>query len=394
MMMLDDIAADIIATAKLPLGQARTLPRAAYVDEAYFTHEADAVLRKSWLCAGHVSQLAAPGNILPIDLLGEPLVLVRGLDGEIRVFSRVCPHRAADILADGEAADCRAPRSVLTCPYHRWSFGLDGALMGAPHMQQAEGFDKSQIWLASIRSAIWEGFIFVNLDGGALDLSTHFAGLTSIASPWRMADMEIVISMDWDCQFNWKVMVENWIESYHHLGPHATTLNPFMPAQDSWTEAPNPAFIHAHLPMTGREAAPMRAAIASGAALPGFVPVAGLTAAQQAEWNLFAGFPCFMLLLAHDRAIWYRLQPISAGRCRLTTTTLVSRASMAAPDFAATLLAETKMLQDFHMEDMKVNEAVQRGLGSRHAVRGRLSHLEEPVWQFQRLLAAQMANAT
>jgi phenylpropionate dioxygenase-like ring-hydroxylating dioxygenase large terminal subunit len=98
-----------------------------------------------------------------------------------------------------------------------------------------------------------------------------------------------------------------------------------------------------------------------------------------------------MLLLARDRAIWYRLQPISAERCRLTTTTLVARENFSAADYAATLEAETKMLRDFHLEDMGVNEAVQRGLKSRHAVRGRLSHLEEPVWQFHRQLAAGMA---
>jgi phenylpropionate dioxygenase-like ring-hydroxylating dioxygenase large terminal subunit len=392
-MNVADIKADIIATAALPLSQARTLPRLAYTDDAYFAQEADTALRKSWLCAGHVSQLPAAGNLLPLDLLGEPILLVRGHDEQIRVFSRVCPHRAADILSDGEAADCRAVRGVLTCPYHRWSFGLDGALIGAPHMQKAEGFDKAAIGLAQIRSEIWHGFVFVNLDGAASDLATQYAGLSAIAAPWQLADMEIVISMDWDCPFNWKVMVENWIESYHHLGPHAATLNPFMPAQDTWTEPAQPGFIHAHLPLTGRDAAPLRDAIAQGSPLPGFAPIPGLTPAQQAEWNLFVGFPCFMLLLSRDRAIWYRLQPISAGRCKLTTTTLVSRASRAAPDFASTLQAETKMLKDFHLEDMVVNESVQRGLRSQFAVRGRLSHLEEPVWQFYRLLAAQMAAA-
>jgi len=197
--------------------------------------------------------------------------------------------------------------------------------------------------------------------------------------------------MDWDCAFNWKVMVENWIESYHHLGPHSSTLNSFMPAQDTWTEPPHPAFIHAHLPMTGRAAAAELEAIRTGAKGAGFTPLPGLSAAQQAEWNLFVGFPCFMLLLARDRAIWYRLQPISAERCRLTTTTLDARENFSAADYAATLEAETKMLRDFHLEDMGVNEAVQRGLKSRHAVRGRLSHLEEPVWQFHRQLAAGMA---
>jgi phenylpropionate dioxygenase-like ring-hydroxylating dioxygenase large terminal subunit len=390
---IHDIVNDIIATAALPLNHAQTLPRLAYIDEAYFAHEAAQVLHAGWLCVGHVSQVSVPGAVLPIDLLGEPIMLVRGNDNVIRALSRVCPHRSSDLMLGGEASDCNASRRVLTCPYHRWNFALDGKLIGAPYMQEAAGFDRVDWRLSAIRSAVWEGFVFVNLDGSAPPLDTHYEALTSIVAPWELADLELVISMEWECNFNWKVMVENWIESYHHLGPHTKTLNPFMPAQDTWTEPPNPAFIYAHLPMTGRNAEPMLEAIRNGDAGTGFLPLSGVPLARQPEWSLFVGFPCFMLLLARDRAIWYRLQPISAERCKLTTTTLVSRDSLSAPDYAVTLSAETKMLRDFHLEDMTVNEAVQRGLRSRHSSQGRLSHLEEPVWQFHRLLAAHMATA-
>jgi phenylpropionate dioxygenase-like ring-hydroxylating dioxygenase large terminal subunit len=390
---IQDIARDITATAQRPLAQACTLPSQAYTDAAYFAYEAEQVLGAGWLCAGHVSQLREPGAVLPVDLLDEPIMLVRGKGNVIRALSRVCPHRAADVLLNGEKTPCSAAATVITCPYHRWSFGLDGRLLGAPQMQQAEGFNKSDWQLTEIRSAICEGFIFVNLDASAPPLETHYAAFAATVAPWKLDELEIVISMDWECHFNWKVMVENWIESYHHLGPHVKTLNPFMPAQDTWSEPPNPAFIHAHLPLTGRDAAALRDTIAAGEPGTGFLPLQGVPVAQQAEWHLFVGFPCFMLLLARDRAIWYRLQPLSAERCKLTTTTLVSRAAQAALGYAAVLAAETKMLRDFHLEDMEVNEAVQRGLRSRHVARGRLSHLEEPVWQFHRLLAAQMADA-
>ena len=389
-MKLAEVTADINRTAALPLLCAQTLPAAAYTSEAYFAQETEQLLRAGWLCAGHVSQFQQPGAILPIDLLGEPILLVRGEDSAIRAFSRVCPHRASDILLAGEATDCNARRSVLICPYHRWSFSFDGHLLSAPHMQQAQNFNTADWHLAAIRSALWQGFIFVNLDGSATDLETQYTDFTTTVAPWRLAELELVISLDWECNFNWKVMVENWIECYQHLGPHSKTLNRFMPAQDTWSEPPNSAFIHAHLPMTGHAAVPELAAIREGTKGSGFTPLPGLTMEQQSEWNLFVGFPCFMLLLARDRAIWYRLQPISAGRCKLITTTLVTRASLAEPDYAKLLRAETKMLQDFHLEDMGVNEAVQRGLQSRHAVRGRLSHLEETVWQFHRQLAARM----
>jgi phenylpropionate dioxygenase-like ring-hydroxylating dioxygenase large terminal subunit len=383
-----DIIRDIQEAAALPLTRARTLTAAAYTDQDYFEMEKRRVLGAGWLCAGHVSQLKETGAFLPVDFLDEPILLVRGEDGDIRAVSRVCPHRGADVLLDGEKTACDVAGSVITCPYHRWTFGLDGKLRGTPQMQKAEDFNKEEWRLAPIRSAIWHGFIFVNLHGNAPPLEAFYASFGATVAPWALQEMELVISMDWECRFNWKVMVENWIESYHHLGPHTKTLNPFMPAQDTWSEQPNAAFIHAHLPLTGRDAAAMRETIKNGAVGEGFLPVPGLSPEQQADWHLFVGFPCFMLLLARDRAIWYRLQPISPDHCRLTTTTLVSRASLAMPNYEAILAAETKMLNDFHVEDMAVNEAVQRGLRSRHAVRGRLSHLEEPVWQFHRQLAA------
>ncbi len=381
---------DLGEAAALPLTQARTLHPACYTDSEYFNSEKNRVLNAGWLCAAHISQLQQPGAFVPVYFMDEPVLLVRGDDGEIRALSRVCPHRGADILLDGEETGCGVFNSKITCGYHRWVFGLDGTLRAAPQMQKSEGFNLEDWRLASIRSAIWHGFIFVNLDGNAPPLEVAYANFGNIIAPWNCQDLELVISMDWECRFNWKVMVENWIESYHHLGPHIKTLNPMMPAQDTWTEAPDAAFIHAHLPLTGRDAAPILEAIRQGAPGDGFLPLPGLNQMQQSEWNLFVGFPCFMLLLARDRAIWYRLQPLSAEHCRLTTTTLVSRASLNLPDYEKLLEAETRMLRDFHNEDMAANQAVQRGLHSRHVIRGRLSHLEAPVWQFHRQLAAWM----
>jgi phenylpropionate dioxygenase-like ring-hydroxylating dioxygenase large terminal subunit len=384
---VEEIVRDLHETASLPLPRARTLRPDAYLDPEFFALEKTRVLGAGWLCAGHVSQLKGSGACLALDLLDEPIVILRDETGAIRVLSRVCPHRGADIMQSA-APGCGQAGTVLSCPYHRWTFGLDGTLLAAPQMHKAEGFVREEWRLAAIRCAVWHGFIFVNLDGQAPPLDEVFGSFGAIVTPWRLEELELVISLDWECRFNWKVMVENWIESYHHLGPHTKTLNPFAPAQDSWSAPPHPGFIHAHLPLTGRGATCMREAIRTGAVGEGFLPLPGLSEAEQADWQLFLGFPCFMLLLFRDRAIWYRLQPVSAEYCRLTTTTLVSRASLGMARYQEVLQAETDMLRTFHLEDMAVNEAVQHGLHSRHAMRGRLSHLEEPVWQFQRQLAA------
>jgi phenylpropionate dioxygenase-like ring-hydroxylating dioxygenase large terminal subunit len=161
-----------------------------------------------------------------------------------------------------------------------------------------------------------------------------------------------------------------------------------MPAKDTWTERERPHFIRSHLPLKPALAGELERARARGERLPGFVELEGLSPEQRAEWGLHLGLPCFMFLVTSDRVIWYRLEPVAPGRCRLLTTTLVSKAARAASDFEQRLESEAEMLRGFHLQDMQVCSAVQRGLGSSAYTGGRLSHLEMPVWLIQRYVAA------
>ena len=382
------IREQIIEAAALPLSQAITTTPAAYVDEAYFRYEAETILEAGWMCVAHVSQLKTRGSYVAIDLLDEPILVIHGSDGAIRALSRVCAHRAMDIMPEADAYPRSGTTPLLMCPYHHWTYTLDGRVKGCPEMHRADGFRKSDWRLAEFRCEVWQGFVFVNLDGTAGPLAEQYADFATLIAPWRTQEMEIVISMEWDCPFNWKVMIENWMESYHHMGIHNATLNTIMPAQGTWAEPEHPYFAHCHLPYASDPSNEIREADEAGRPLPGFRPIPGLSFEQKTEWGLYLGYPCFMFLTTRDRVIWYRLQPVSAGRCKLLTTTLVSKESLPAPDLAETIARETKMLRDFHVEDMTVNAAVQRGLRARKAARGRLSHLEEPVWLIQRFLAA------
>jgi len=385
---VDAIRRQVLDVAARPLELAATLPREAYTDEDYFAFERRTVLEADWMCVAHVSEVKEPGSFLALDLLGEPLMVVRTRAGDIRVLSRVCAHRAMDIIPDCTGAPQAGSATVLTCPYHRWVYNLDGSLRGCPHMERAAEFDKADWRLAEFRSEVWNGFVFVNIDGQAPPLAAQYAEFAGLVAPWPAADMEVVVRLGWDCDFNWKVMIENWMESYHHIGTHSTTLEPSMPGRNTWADAERPHFIRAHLPFNEALKGELEAAIATGRRQPGFRPVDGLTFDQQAEWGLYLGHPCFMFLTMRDRLLWYRLLPVSAERCRLDTMMLATPDSARDPDYAATLEAETRMLREFHTEDMVVNAAVQRGLRSRRAVRGRLSHLEEPIWLIQRYLAA------
>ena len=384
------LVAEIVATAALPLSQSRTLPREAYVDDSYFRQEAQAVLRSGWMCVAHVSQLPAPGAYRAVDLLGEPMVVVRDEANTVRVLSRVCPHRGTDILHECFNTPREGQAKRLVCPYHAWSFSFDGKLNASPEMHKAEGFNRADWKLGEFRSEVWEGFVFVNMEGNAQPLAEQYEDFRQVIQPWNTADMEVVIELEWECEFNWKVMVENWMESYHHMGIHHDTLQRTMPARTTWTEPEHPHFIRCHLPFKPEFAARIEADRNGGERLPGFSTIEGLTLEQESEWGLFLGHPCFMFLTMRDRVLWYCVEPLSAGLCKLKTLTLVPRGSKSHPYFAAAIESETKMLSDFHSQDMQVSTAVQRGLASGSAVRGRLSHLEEPVWLIQRYLAARL----
>lgn len=387
---LETLLADLQATADLPLARARTLPAEAYTDPAFFSWELDHVLRPGWLCLAHLSQIPASGDFLNLDILGEPLIVVHGKDGQPRVLSRVCPHRAMDIMPPGFGYDghglgerrdgspgCGHTRLFL-CPYHHWSFELDGRLKACPEMQQAEGFSRDEIGLREFRSEVWHGWIFVNLSGDAAPLAGQFADLGADLAGWAPADMTVALSREWECPFNWKVLVENYMEGYHHLGAHCKTLQPLMPAKNTWTEAERPHSMRVNLPFK-TEPAPGEA---------DFAPIPTLAGEHLRQMAVFLGYPSFLLFTGPDRLFWYRIDPLGPDRSRLLTTMLLPKTALADPDYERKLTLADRMLVDFHMEDMEVCTAVQRGFFATGYQRGRLSHLEMPIWLIQRYLAA------
>src|SRR5579859_7817948 len=164
---LAEIQRGICEAAARPLNQAVTLPAQAYTSEEFFAWEINHVLRAGWQCIAHVSQIPKAGDFLNLDLLGEPLIVVRGKDDSIRVLSRVCPHRSMDIMPEGFGYDGHVPAEargsrpdcghtrLFLCPYHAWTFELDGQLKACPEMQHAEDFCRDNFFLKPFRSEIW-----------------------------------------------------------------------------------------------------------------------------------------------------------------------------------------------------------------------------------------------
>jgi phenylpropionate dioxygenase-like ring-hydroxylating dioxygenase large terminal subunit len=388
---LSALLAALRAAARAEPATATALPAGCFTDPAFFAREQEYLFAREWLPLAHVSQLARAGAFVTVDVLQEPLILLRGRDEHIRALSRVCQHRGVDIVPSGTApAGGCGSLSALRCPYHLWTYDLTGQLVAAPEMAGVARHDNARVRLREFRCEVADGFVFVNFDDAARPLAETTAWLTRrYLDKYGLGDAQLVWQRHWDCDFNWKVLLENFMEPYHHLGAHRATLQPLMPARNCRMERDdNPDAFAVRLPL----APEIRARLASsGRPEPGFVPFPGLGAEDHLDWWVTLTFPTHLLFLAPDRAYWYRLLPTGPETCSLLTTLLVAPGAQTAPDYAARLAQAEQETLAFHLEDMAVCGAMQRGFRARGYTRGNLSLLEEPLLHIQRYLARRLA---
>ena len=189
-----------------------------YTDPEVFKLETNGLLARTWQFAGHASQLKETGDYFTFDMAGESLFCIKGRDGEIRTFYNVCQHRAHQLVSG------QGQTRVVVCPYHAWTYELTGELRAGPNIKAVEGFDKSSICLTSVRTEVFLGFIFVNLDNDAKPMDEWFPNvrteLESFIPHWdTLAPLEWV-EIPENC--NWKVSVENYSECYHCTLNHPT----------------------------------------------------------------------------------------------------------------------------------------------------------------------------
>ena len=189
-----------------------------YTDPEVFKLETNGLLARTWQFAGHASQLKETGDYFTFDMAGESLFCIKGRDGEIRTFYNVCQHRAHQLVSG------QGQTRVVVCPYHAWTYELTGELRAGPNIKAVEGFDKSSICLTSVRTEVFLGFIFVNLDNDAKPMDEWFPNvrteLESYIPHWdTLAPLEWV-DIPENC--NWKVSVENYSECYHCTLNHPT----------------------------------------------------------------------------------------------------------------------------------------------------------------------------
>ncbi len=214
---------------------ARGLPAAAYTSEAFLQLEYERVFAPSWVFAGLAHELARPGDAVPVSVAGRPVLLLRDGEGAVRAFHNVCRHRCLKLVDQ--------PRNVgpaIQCPYHSWTYRLDGALHIAPYFGGNEpravpdGFERAAHGLLPVRVATWHDWVFVNLSGDAAPIEDFVAPLQSHLGGFDLSRMRHVVTVDLgEIAANWKLLMENFIEPYHVPFVHATTTE--QPLTDHYT---------------------------------------------------------------------------------------------------------------------------------------------------------------
>lgn len=200
------------------LPEASHVPGAIYHSSEIFALEKERIFTREWCCVGRSEEIANPGDYMAIRLLNEPIIVTRNAQGEVRCFANVCLHRGVEL-----AQDC-GNTTTFSCPYHAWTYDLDGRLTAAGFMKESVHFDPGSGQLKPIRIGEWAGWLFVNLDDSAAPLAEHLEDFARDTGVLRMENCRIASKVHFAAKANWKFVVENVMDVYHSQTLHYKTF--------------------------------------------------------------------------------------------------------------------------------------------------------------------------
>ncbi|WP_120501848.1 aromatic ring-hydroxylating dioxygenase subunit alpha [Roseovarius sp. EL26] len=334
--------------AALPKDGPRGLPGVFYTSQAYFDWECEHVLKDGWHCLGRVDEVPEPGDFFTIQVLKEPLIVVRGDDDEIRVLANVCRHRGMP-LAEGQGNVKR-----FICSYHAWAYGRDGDLLRAPRMENSS-FDSKSCKLHGYAVTIWRGFIYCNLNPVARPMSEAEA-LDTLVAPYESEKFRLVHSAQETWKTNWKCLVENFMEGYHLSVVHPQTLHGYTPTGMAKKAASGPGF-------TSYNANYPEATETRGHGAP------DLSEAERRRSSLFARFPNQVASQAATLLVSLMIFPRGPEEIEVKWT--MSTYGDELDD--ATIAQRISLWEDVNREDREKLERMQVSLNSAHAESGPLA---------------------
>jgi Rieske 2Fe-2S family protein len=360
-------------------GQVRTLPRAYYTSTSVYREEADRIFARRWVCVGRAEQVAETGDYFLAEVAGESLIVVREGDS-LHAFFNVCRHRGTRL--------CEKPsgrlNGTIPCPYHGWTYALDGRLVGAPHMGETEGFDKAEFPLHRAALGAWGGFLFVSLEAQPPPLAAALAPLAGKFAAWRLAELRALRRVEYDVRANWKLLFQNFSECYHcpRIHPELTRLSYYRSGANDLVEGPILGGYMTISPpgdsltLSGQAACPM---------------VGPLGEDDRRRVYYYSVFPNLFLTLLPDYAMWHTLWPVAPDRTRIVCEWLFAPGAAApaaeGPEDAIAFWDRTNR-QDWH-----VCELAQQGVSSRAYTPGPYAVQESLLAAFDRELLGALGRS-
>jgi len=337
-------------TAETFTAGATTLPQSYFVSPDIFAEESRKVFASEWVCVGHRSQLPEAGDYIVQEVAGESLIILRDKEGNIRSFHNVCRHRGTRL--------CEAPSghaAAIQCPYHAWTYALDGRLIGAPHMDSAPGFDKADYPLSSVSVRQWEGFIFVSLADAPRPFEQVFAPIMGRFADWNLPRLRSALRVTYDVQANWKLIFENYSECYHCPGVHPalSKISPYDSAENDLCEGP---FLGGFMAIARGKSLTM-----SGKACAR--PVGDIKGENHARVFYYSIFPNMLLSMHPDYVMVHQLWPQSPKRTLIECNWYFHPEAAGVPGYNpddAVAFWDMTNKQDWH-----VCELSQQGIASR-----------------------------
>ena len=347
-----------------PLEEAHTIPAEWYVDPRIADLERQTVFSQNWQVIGRADQLRATGDYVTATVAGEPIVAVRGADGVLRAFFNVCRHHAAAVATEpsGNAA-------ALRCPYHGWTYGLDGGLKGVPEFDGVCQFDRKTNGLLPVRVETWEHFVLVNLDAAARPLNNFLGSLVERVQPLDLSQLHFVDRRTYSLNCNWKVYVDNYLDGGYHVPHLHKSLNSVLEYSDYTIENQDRFCL---------QSSPIRSS--------GGDKVAATV--RQGRANYFWQYPNLMLNLYEGVMDTNLVLPLGVDRTEVIFDFYFRDIDRSSEVRNRQSIDVGERIQD---EDVAICESVQRGLQSRAYGAGRLSvRREAGEHLFHRLLHADL----
>ncbi|HMT04559.1 MAG: aromatic ring-hydroxylating dioxygenase subunit alpha [Solirubrobacterales bacterium] len=375
--------ADDVARSLRPLEAASMLPPAAFVDQEVFDWEMKNLFLGGWICLGHISQVAEQGRFIRREMGPDSIVVVGGEHGQPHAFLNVCRHRGARVVVEPEGKVKRR----LQCPYHAWSYALDGSLVAAPHMDEIEDFDKSCFGLIPVRMAVLGGLILVDLSGEAPEPDDHVGELIEHLDRYRTADLVSGGRAEYDVAANWKGIAENYNECLHCPGVHPE-LNALSDYQSGEYIQGEGSWCGGSMVLTAEDAATMGK---EGGHAGNRSRIEGLSEEDDRTILYFALFPNALVSMHPDYVMLHTLYPRGPGRTEVICEWFFERRAVEAGDFDPTDAIE--FWDQTNRQDWDICQLAQLGVATTGYTAGRYSDQEGTVHEFDSLVAGRYMEA-